>query len=154
MSGTGTGSLIPLPSSRPLQNLPSFPRRRQARHTRHCGLDPQSRGAVPRGGRHTGFKAVSTGWGMIQRVAVFCLSELWRICRIVTMPWHCFHPHPPPLWIADQVRNDVTDRLCWLVVHPHPPPLWIADQVRNDVTMLVHRFHPHPRPVDCGSSPQ
>ena len=22
------------------------------------------------------------------------------------------------------------------------PPLWIADQVRNDVTMLVHRFHP------------
>ena len=24
----------------------------------------------------------------------------------------------------------------------HPPPLWIADQVRNDVTMLMHRFHP------------
>ena len=22
------------------------------------------------------------------------------------------------------------------------PPLWIADQVRNDVTMLGHRFHP------------
>ena len=29
---------------------------------RHCGLDPQSRGAG-RGVRHTGFKAVSTGWG-------------------------------------------------------------------------------------------
>ena len=26
-------------------------------------------------------------------------------------------------------------------------PLWIADQVRNDVTMLVHRFHPHPSPL-------
>ena len=31
--------------------------------SRHCGLDPQSRGAVSRGGRHTGFKAVSTGRG-------------------------------------------------------------------------------------------
>ena len=72
------------------------------------------------------------------------------------------------LWIADQVRNDVT-MLCivftltlalshqgrggfWSVVlsccHPrHTPPLWIADQVRNDVTMLVHRFHPHPSPL-------
>ena len=29
---------------------------------RHCGLDPQSRGVV-QGGRHTGFKAVSTGRG-------------------------------------------------------------------------------------------
>ena len=29
--------------------------------TPHCGLDPQSRGAGC--GRHTGFKAASTGWG-------------------------------------------------------------------------------------------
>ena len=79
VSGTGTGSLIPLPSRRPLQNLPSFPRRREstgwmcgARH-RHCGLDPQSRGVVTRHAEYlldttvaqarTGFKAVSTGWG-------------------------------------------------------------------------------------------
>ena len=30
---------------------------------RHYGLDPESRGAGPCGGRHTGFKAVSTGRG-------------------------------------------------------------------------------------------
>ena len=82
VSGTGTGSLIPLPSRRPLQNLPSFPRRREstgwmcgARH-RHCGLDPQSRGVVTRHAEYlldttvaqarTGFKAVSTGWGIQQ----------------------------------------------------------------------------------------
>ena len=68
----------------------------------------------------------------------------------------CSPAHPPPLWIADQVRNDVT-MLCivftltfdplpsrergywwlvWLVVCLFPAPhLWIADQVRNDVTM-------------------
>ena len=34
-----------------------------ARQPRHCGLDPQSRGAGTQGGRHTGFKAVSTGRG-------------------------------------------------------------------------------------------
>ena len=81
--------------------------------------------------------------------------------------------HTPPLWIADQVRNDVTmlghrfhplipcqalgqalvsspikgegDSVSWLglvVCSCHTPPLWIADQVRNDVTMLGHRFHP------------
>ena len=34
------------------------------------------------------------------------------------------------------------------LVHPrHPPPLWIADQVRNDGTMLAHRFHPHLSPL-------
>ena len=26
---------------------------------------------------------------------------------------------------------------CWLVHPRHTPPLWIADQVRNDVTVLV-----------------
>ena len=35
------------------------------RDTRHCGLDPQSRG-TGQGGRHTGFKAVSTGRGIQQ----------------------------------------------------------------------------------------
>ena len=61
-----------------------------------------------------------------------------------------------PLWIADQVRNDVTmlrivftltlvlshqgrgdsvRLVCHVVAPRHEPPLWIADQVRNDVTM-------------------
>ena len=36
------------------------------------------------------------------------------------------------------------------------PPLWIADQVRNDVTVLIVLAccRPHPAPLDCGSSPQ
>ena len=34
-------------------------------------------------------------------------------------------------------------------------PLWIADQVRNDVTSWpagTRRVVPHPSPLDCGSS--
>ena len=70
--------------------------RADGKHATHVIADlirnPEGKGAW--GGRHTGFKAVSTGRGMIQRVAVFCLSELWRICRIVTMPWHRCSPAP------------------------------------------------------------
>ena len=34
---------------------------------------------------------------------------------------------------------------CFVLFRPasDPAALWIADQVRNDVTMLMHRFHPH-----------
>ena len=35
--------------------------------------------------------------------------------------------------------------IAWVSVDwgaPPRPPLWIADQVRNDVTMLMRRFHP------------
>ena len=51
-------------------------------HTRHCGLDPQSRRVGCTAARHTGFKAVST-WGDTRTDASH-----------------------PALWIAGQVRND------------------------------------------------
>ena len=42
---------------------------------------------------------------------------------------------PLPLWIADQARNDVTRVACPAgFMAARPLPLWIADQVRNDVT--------------------
>ena len=45
----------------------------------------------------------------------------------------------PPLWIADQVRNDVTVLVVLACFTRVTLPLWIADQVRNDVTMLESR---------------
>ena len=42
-----------------------------------------------------------------------------------------FHPHLSPL--PSRERRILW--LDWLVVAPHTLPLWIADQVRNDVTM-------------------
>ena len=56
-----------------------------------------------------------------------------------------FGPLPP--------RERGFGRLCWLVVALHSLPLWVADQVRNDVTMRCIVFtlcsqcqalgHPH-----------
>ena len=72
--------------------IPSVPHRHsrvggnlcgRLRRPRHCGLDPQSRGAVSRGGRHTGFKAVSTGQG----------TPTHTHPRNSSHP-HCNPPHP------------------------------------------------------------
>ena len=126
---------------------------------RHCGLDPQSRGEAGihrenrTGGRHTGFKAVSTEWGMIKGIAVFCLSEsgfagLWRIMgifRIVTMLMHRFHPHPSPL----PSRERGFCRLVWPCSPASCSALWIpayAGMTVRDATRLVA--------CHCGLDPQ
>ena len=43
--------------------------------------------------------------------------------------------------VDSRLRGNDGPVLVCLVVSP-APHLWIADQVRNDVTMLMHRFHP------------
>ena len=86
--------------------------------------------------------------------------------------------------VDSRLRGNDGKGLFCLVVAPHTLPLWIADQVRNDVTMrcivfilcsqcqalgqaliLSHQgegilsvglacCQPGPSPLDCGSSPQ
>ena len=54
----------------------------------------------------------------------------WLCCLVVALPCgYC-------------LKASMTGCSCGFAV-PSPLPLWIADQVRNDVTMLGHRFHPH-----------
>ena len=97
--------------------------------SRHCRLDPQSRGVLARpsfprrrestgwtrGGRHTGFKAVSTGPGRQQANTNLQnpLSLDGRGPKPVPVPdtgarVKTMHQHHPV--IADQVRND--SRFC------------------------------------------
>ena len=47
--------------------------------------------------------------------------------------------------------------VCLVVAPRHTLPLWIADQVRNDVTVLIVlacSLTSRAAPLDCGSSPQ
>ena len=101
---------------------PSFPRRRESTGWMRGGRH-----------RHTGFKAVSTGWGMIQGIAVFLFFGI-RICRITEDFQDCddashrFHPHPSPL--PSRERGMMVGLSC---CHP---ALWIADYVAAAMTGL------------------
>ena len=82
--------LIPLPSRRPLQNLPSFPPTRES--------------------------TMKTQLGRLRILANYrCSSEF------------CKGLH--------QGRGDMVGCFVLLYAPRHMSPLWIADQVRNDVTM-------------------
>ena len=48
-------------------------------------------------------------------------------------------------------EGDSVGWCCFVVCLAVSLPLWIADQVRNDVTMLRHRFHPMIPMPDTGS---
>ena len=64
------------------------------------------------------------------------LGHCWVCCRVL----------PLPLWIADQVRNDVTRG----VYHPRP----VDSRLRgNDGEGCVERRPPGTAPLDCGPSP-
>ena len=108
---------------------------------RHCGLDPQSRGAT---GVASVIPATLTvilalrqypqgGVWMFMRIRIF---RIMGIFRIVTMLGHRFHPLLPcqalgqALVLSHQGRG--VYGWCCLVVNLRPSPLWIADQVRND----------------------
>ena len=47
----------------------------------------------------------------------------------------------PPMPLDSRLRGNDDDGARGMTGSGTALPLWIADQVRNDVTMLMHRFH-------------
>ena len=161
-------------TSAPVDGWPSFPRRRE------------STGADVLGGRHTGFKAVSTGRDTLDTSLRACLVRQNQDLRDYggfTGLGRCvasFSPSDPSVRHWDRLFDSSPIKgegvwsvvlSCCLVVGP-APHLWIAGQVRNDVTVVSPALWfpayagmtvrdagydgppPTTAPLDCGSSPQ